>query len=42
MKTKMQTKRAVKAFLIDLGNAVTVALLIGLPMGAYFAFVMEA
>ncbi len=41
----IQTRRcrqAIKRNLVDLAHALIVALLIGLPFGAYFAFVMEA
>lgn len=37
-----QYRKAIKRNLVDLAHALIVALLIGLPFGAYFAFVMGA
>ena len=38
----LRCRQAIKRNLIDLAHAAIVALLIGLPFAAYFAFVMEA
>ena len=38
----IRCRQAIKRNLIDLAHAAIVALLIGLPFAAYFAFVLEA
>ena len=37
----IRRRKAIRRNLVELGNAAVVALIIGLPFAAYFAFLME-